>query len=372
MKKAIIIFVLAAICASANATVITVSNNVNSPGQYTNLQLAINAAANNDTLFVHGSPNSYDGAIINKPLTIMGAGALPNKDYYFATRLPVLTLSYNILYTSSASGSKIIGCDIEGLVLNGGNGTTAPGISNVVITRNRIQYISCYQPFTTIPGLAHTNISVYNNIIDVINAVFIKNSVIKNNIIRVISPLGNVNAGTVLIANNIILANITTVSNATISNNIFYHTTSTSAVVDATLCSLFNNCFYSTTHSYVLSDIIYGNNTGSNNILNQAPMFVYYNPSMPLNSYTSINPAGAPFTNYNLQTGSPCLLSGSDGTDIGIYGGLSPFVEGYPANSRYRYFPMPAIPQMLQMNIPNPNILPAGTISVDFKARKND
>ena len=123
----------------------------------------------------------------------------------------------------------------------------------------------------------------------------------------------------------------------------------------------------------VLSDIIFSSNTGSNNILNQDPMFVYYDAltTLPF-AYEQLSPVSGPFANFNLSAGSPCHLSGSDGLDMGVYGGLSPFHEGFPVDSRYRYFPMPAIPQMINMFITNGAIQPAGTLNVNFKARKQD
>jgi len=55
MKKLIFTSLLISSCICANATVITVNNNPNSPGTFTALGAAITAAANNDTLYVHGS-----------------------------------------------------------------------------------------------------------------------------------------------------------------------------------------------------------------------------------------------------------------------------------------------------------------------------
>jgi hypothetical protein len=57
---------------------------------------------------------------------------------------------------------------------------------------------------------------------------------------------------------------------------------------------------------------------------------------------------------------------------MGIYGGTNPFVEGTPANSRFRYFPMPSIPSVLDMNIINSMVLPNGTLNVNVISRKQD
>lgn len=371
MKKTITLFALAAICATANAKVLTVSNNANSPGQYTDLQVAITAAANNDTLYVHGSPISYGEVYISKPLTIIGAGALPDKTPSIPTTFNNMSLQYNGTYSTSGSGSKIFGCTIGGLGFSAGNGSTTAGISNVIIARNRISTISFGQIGTN-AALAHNNISIFNNIIGNIsgNGSAIKNTVIKNNIINgTIGYIGQEAVGSWILTNNLILANITSIRSAVISNNIIFIARPNSALSYNEYCSVSNNCFYNSQYTYVISSIIYGTNTGGNNLLNQDPLFVYYDA---VHGYTLSNPATGPFANFNLQTGSPCLLAGSDGLDLGIYGGNTPFVEGYPADSRFRYFPMPSIPQMLEMNIQNAAILPSGTLNVNFKARKQN
>lgn len=365
MKKTIILIALAAICATANAKVLTVSNNANSPGQYSDLQVAITAAANNDTLYVHGSPISYGNATITKPLTIIGAGVLPNKSPSISTVINYMSLDYGT-YTSSGSGSKIFGCDINSLYFSLGTGSS---ISNVTLSRNRISIIYFGNYYTNV-AFAHNNISIFNNTIGTIrgngSVSGIKNTVIKNNEIVYIFNMGDEAVGSWILTNNLIFK-ISTTRSAVISNNIFY---SSNVDIDATnaYCSVSNNCFYGA-HTYITSDIIYGTNTGGNNLLNQDPLFVYYDA---VHGYTLSNPATGPFANFNLQVGSPCLLAGSDGLDIGIYGGNTPFVEGYPADSRFRYFPMPSIPQMLEMNIQNAAILPSGTLNVNFKARKQN
>ena len=66
---------------------------------------------------------------------------------------------------------------------------------------------------------------------------------------------------------------------------------------------------------------------------------------------------------FHLQTGSPAVNAGTDGTDIGIYGGMLPFEVG--AN--------PYFPQMMEITLPSGSSVPAGgTLNVHFKAKKQD
>ena len=83
--KTIILSVMLAFTglSSSNATVWTVNNNTNSPGQYTGLQTAIDDIANvmdGDTLYVHGSYVSYGVISLDRPLVLIGTGFSPDKD----------------------------------------------------------------------------------------------------------------------------------------------------------------------------------------------------------------------------------------------------------------------------------------------------
>jgi hypothetical protein len=378
MKKQLLLLTFAlATTFSTNAAVLTVSNNANSPGQYNNFIDAHNAAVANDTLYIHGSPNSYGYVTITKPLTIIGAGGLPNKSYNLSSRFENFTIDFNNTYTSSGSGSKLIGLDVQTINLSGGNGSVT-AISNVTLERNKVAAIYFNQAGTY--TLAHNNINIYNNVISSIGGnntstqFLIKNTVIKNNIITgQIYHLGHESAGSWILSNNIILGEILgSIRSAVISNNIFYKTGSGSAFnypsYPNEYCSTSNNIFFGS-YSYSASDIVYGTNTGDNNILNQNPQFLYYEGANT-HSYTHTNPPTGPFNNFNLSSGSPGKNVGSDGTDIGIYGGNTPFVEGANTDSRYRYFPMPAIPQIMEVTIQNASVPQNGTLNVNFKARK--
>jgi len=95
-------------------------------------------------------------------------------------------------------------------------------------------------------------------------------------------------------------------------------------------------------------------NLGSGNKVNQNPQFVNY----PV--------AGGAFSfsyNFQLQPTSPGKNAGTDGTDIGIYGGMMPYLVG--AN--------PYVPQMMETTLPSGSSVPSGgTLNVHFKAGKQN
>jgi len=143
-----------------------------------------------------------------------------------------------------------------------------------------------------------------------------------NNILGYIGGLGNYN----IIKNNIFLSS---------TNNISLSGTYTTTIKN----SYFeNNIFlgnpFATYYSYTFDDNVFNNNlfvqnvtfpyqsTGSigiNNIVNQTQSTIFVNQSGNSFSYDD---------DYHLQSTCPGKNAGRDGTDIGIYGGASPWKEG--------------------------------------------
>ena len=351
MKKILLsLVVTVGVTFFGNSKVLTVSNNPNSPGQYTELQAACDAASKNDTIYIQGSESGYNGASIYKPLVLIGAGALPDKRFPFPTKI-FGTLNFG--YESglkNANGSKIFGCDITYNI--------EIAASNITIQRNRI---------TTVKIVGASNVLIHNNIIT--NVIYFggSNVFVKNNCLSSIG--GNPGAGNNwVIANNIILGQISAIHYAAIYNNIIV-TTGGDALSGTNYSSVSNNLFLGK-KTFTEQDVIYGTNTGGNNIFNKDPEFVSMNSSIISYSYT--NPATGPFEDYHLKPESPAKGTGVNGADMGIYGGDNPFFEGTPNDGRFRYFPMPSIPIVTDLNIKDAAIQKGGSINIMFKARKQD
>jgi len=68
------------------------------------------------------------------------------------------------------------------------------------------------------------------------------------------------------------------------------------------------------------------------------------------------------FDDYRLQPGSAAANYGTDGKDVGIYGGTSPI--DYPLAGE------PPVPQIKSMTINNNVVPPGGTLNVNVKAKK--
>ncbi len=345
MKKSITFFVLVAIIATANAAVLTVNNNANSPGQYTNAQTAINAANPGDTIYISGSNSSYGDIHINKKLTVFGTGYNPQKQNPLVSSVGYVYLD-SINSTSGASGSLIEGLYITSYF----QCSNSYPFYNIKVKRNYISngYIYVYGNSWLIQNNYIYGLNLNNN----------SNIQIVNNIITYFVSGSNQTQPSLLIANNLFIdANssgyaISSISNAIISNNIFYGISPGTSTSQCNACTFNNNITFGSSNN----TLPYANNTGSGNITNQNPKFT---------SIATINYTYTATDNYILQTSSPGHNAGTDATDIGPFGGTYPF-PSEPIGLE------PNIPQVKTMTISN-NVIPVGgTLNLSVKAKKQN
>lgn len=362
----------------SNAAIITVSNNPNVPGQYSNLQVAIDAAVPNDTLYIQGSTITYGNVNLYKKLTLIGYGAMPNKPLSIPTEIGNINIKFTDDGTSSGSGSAIYGCKIAFIYLGVKSITSGViGVNNITISRNSISGINDDINYYYSSPFSYSGISINNNCIGSIKIYKLgSGSIIRNNIISSgIQGLGYFDSGNWLVINNVIHYQIGNCTNGSFMNNVIYVYSDVSAL---SYCDFTNNIFYTTSSNLFASNYVSNttssnhNNSESGNIYNQNPDFVYYNINQGITSYSGSYPYSAPFIDYHLSSSSPGKNYGTDGTDIGIYGGAEPFVEGATTDSRFRYFPMPAMPQMLNMVINTPTVPANSNLNVNFTAQKNN
>jgi hypothetical protein len=363
---------------TVKAAIITVSNNPNVPGQYTSLQAAIDAAAPNDTLYIQGSTTSYGDINLYKLLTLIGVGAMPNKSSSLPSQIGSINIRYTDDGTSNGSGSSIYGCKLVNINLSAKVfNAVVNTINNITISRNFLMSITSNY-FNSYGDYTFSGININNNNIFQIDINSLGGgSVIKNNIIgHGLDGTGSINSGNWLVLNNVINHRISYCTNGIFINNIIYGTNGIGCS-GLIYCDFTKNIFYtpSTTQFdpsfFSESTLNNNNNTTSGNIINQNPDFVYYD-SYGTMSYSVSNPANGPFVDYHLSNSSPGKNYGTDGTDLGIYGGTTPFVEGATTDSRFRYFPMPAMPQMLDLTITNQSIPANSTLNVNFSAEKKN
>jgi len=357
MEKIITFFsLLIGIAAVTYGTVRTVSNNPDIPAQYSSLQAAIDDASleEGDTILVAGSPTSYGDINVNKKLVIYGAGY--NNPYGNNTIVDDIRLNSQST-TIGASGSRISGIYCKYDLYFYGDFTNGGKMENVVIERCRLHSINFSKSSVT-----YTNDTIRNCLIQDSDVRFtygnFSNVIFHNNIFdnEYLYQYSSIDLSSVYLKNNVMLDESSyffyggsyQIKNMVVENNIFYDAEPQGCYG----CTFNNNITYLNTNDDPIGD----DNTGSGNLIGTDPKF---------NDYPS---AGGGFDyqyDFTLQDpGSPGLNAGTDGSDIGITGGLMPYVPG--AN--------PGIPQVTEISFPEnaSSVKVGGTLNVTFKAKKQD
>lgn len=345
--------------ASLFAGIITVNNNNPSPGQYNDLQTAIDAAQADDTLLIHRSATSYGNATITKRLTLIGEGALANKMTLGASMLGNITLTYNTTTFEHASKSQLIGLSIANLYIYEKGTDVNFACDSVVILYSKITTLALKNKVYGLT-LKHSLIS------NIANG-FFYNCKLMNNIIYSLN-IGSSEGNNNLFTNNLFMLRLH-LGGGIVANNIFY--ANSGGVFTATCRNVVfsNNILFNTAIPFNISDFTTNGNTSINNQFNVDPLFIYPIAFNNLFGYTHTFPASGPFADFHLQPSSPAINAGSDGTDLGIYGGTTPWRDGSTTDSRYRYFPLPdAVPVITGVTVQNPVVNQGGTLQIQINA----
>lgn len=372
MKKILLSLILtSSISFFMNARVITVSNNANSLGQFTDLQLACDAAAENDTIYIHASGKEYLGAYVRKKLVFIGEGTIPNQQIGLRTYIGQLSFTYasfgGIETTSLAtsSGSKVYGCEGQFIV---GTDKDRNGLTGLTFVRCRGQILG---------GNSNSNILINQFIGSVefrsdysqktaVN-ILITNSILYGvSIQSYLGSLGNNN----IIRNCIISINSASISASLVVNNIFYKQDLGDPLNETgwgitSVNSTFSNNLYFAKALPNFNQNGYNTNTASGNVASADSLFIFPHRIAHFPGYGTYGPE---FPDFHLKPGSPALTMGTDGTQIGIYGGPTPWVDG--GEGIFRYGTMPSqVPYVTDMDILNTAIPENGTLNVKIKAR---
>lgn len=352
MKKFIFLLAVAVPLGLTAQNTLTVDNNPNSGAMYTSLQAAIDAAAIGDTIYIHPSPTSYGNVDIKKTLHFRSIGHAP----HYANGLVATIGNMDFDAVIGAPGSTFSGIVFGRLSTSG-----SQNYSNVEITNCRFAKVDCGSTAGQCNDwLIAGNVIVAQNFgnIDNYNS---EGWVVVNNHIRqpegsaswsIFRRLGNGD----VVRNNIVVTNQgqSTASkvfedchNLSVENNLFLFTNNGTGISTAGNSITFNN---NLTYSYPGLTLTTLN--GNGNLDNQQPVFVNMggDPSYSVNK------------NFHLADGSPGEDAGSDGQDMGLYGGTYPFnTRGYPTG----------MPYPTSIEITNSVIGVGGTLNVLFEAVAN-
>lgn len=350
-------------CSIANATIRTVSNVPSTLAQYNTIQAAVDASNNNDTVYVHGSPNAYTAFTINnKKITVIGPGWNPNKNLPFTAIVPGMTL------TGAAAG----GTEIQGMVITSTVDINTAHPDNLRFIRNHFtpgQLIYIAQGNTTYIGyLFEGNVFESSYMLTSGGSATYQNFLFQNNYFYNNGAVstqvnGFVNSVNVLFNHNLFFGPSTGVRNIfgqncrflTLTNNIFVRMDAG----DQNSFSTFNNniTFYPA-GSTPPSDpwAINSNINSGGNVSNQDPQMA---AQSSVNAGT--NNALADFT----IAAGPANNAGSDGKDIGLLFDATGSLNW--VNSRTSRLPF-----VFSMNLTNPTIPVGGTLNVQVEARRSN
>lgn len=340
------IFTFISVCAlffaSANATVRTVSNNGLGGAQYSDITAAISASSNNDTIYVSGSASNYGSFTINKRLTIIGPGShiggntQNTQQAYIGGSITIDSTANN----QSTMNIKIVGLRFDQIYINHARNLTIERCDGSNLYCQTADVNGIYIRGCAFDGI-YNNTSATNALFEISNTIF--------KYVDKLTPNTLVNH-CIIIGDSYYYGY--SASGTVFTNSIFYNTNFNNASI--TGCVFTNNMVYNI--NFTPFTLPTPGSTGSNNQAGTDPLFV--NPVASDPSWYSI-------FNYNwrLQLTSTGHNAGSDGADLGVYGGT------FAIN---QIGLVPAIPQVNEININNAAVPQNGTLNLNFKARKQN
>jgi hypothetical protein len=341
-KQVLFLALFISITSMVSAATFTVNNNNPSPGQYTTIDAAMSAAADGDVILINGSPTTYQLGIyvsITKSLTFIGTGYYPEKDNLLTSNFsfygggisaPNVTFK-GITFVSSDVDVRSANVTISECYFASNVHLRIQDITGLTLRNNLFAYANYYAVYFVAPISSTTpNIVLENNVFQAgaqfYEAQNCRNVIIRNNVFLGNGALNCASSGSW--------------TNTVLQNNIFWNVFIGSTINTA----LLNNISYSPSADPSVSITNGGMNVGN---INANPQFINYSGG----GYATTH-------NYRLQATSPGHLAGTDGTDIGAFGGATPHTD----------HGMPNIPVMKVMNITGGAVPVGGTIQVTFQS----
>lgn len=360
MKQLLLFFAFSALAGNLFATIRTVSNNPSTIAQFNTIQAAIDAANSGDTIYIHGSPNNYNGFnITSKQLVIIGPGWAPDKN------LPHVA---QIVGGINLAGAGTAGTEMQGLVISTSISVNTLGVDDLRFIRNRL-FQNTFNIFPntggTVSGYLFEGNWFDNSMINTSSSYTIQNFLFQNNIFYEIGCCvnGNISGFTntvnVLFNHNLWYGPASgtrdAFSNNTrfviLSNNIFVHRNAANSLSSSTFN---NNITFNGGNDAPWS--ANGNVDAGGNVAGQNPQMV--------DEAIVDGGTNAPLSDFTIAAG-PANNSGSDGKDMGLLfdntGSLN-----WPNSRNSR------IPRIFSMNITTPTVAPGGNVSVTVESRRSN
>lgn len=306
-------FALGALSATAQLPRIVVQGN-GAPQVFTEIGPAVAAAQAGDHVYLSGGIFANGGSvlIVDKMLHIVGAGMNPDSSGATGTT----TLALQLRITTAASNSSFTGLTITsdiqyGALTNGSDDDP----TNMVFQRCEFMTLFALCAINTNTSSS----SIFDECILRGSLTGTSNSGITATLTRCIfSGLGAVPnfSGNLIVRNSVVIFG----GGSSLSTGLYENCVFAANIPSAGTCT-FNNCIFADAGLPVGS-------TGSGNVFNQTANAIFVNETNSIYQFSD---------DLHLAAGSPGNNSGTDGTDIGLYGSLSPYKPGaVPVNPHYQ------------------------------------
>jgi len=325
---------LIAICAlgTVHAKVWRVNNNAGVNANFTSLTTAVGnvSVVNGDTLYIEGSPTSYDAITLTKRLVIIGSGYFlsgtgSNAGLQFNGNTSTLG---NITVDSLSSGSTFVGVTI-----------TAFMNSNV----DNISFIRC-----------NVNLQQFNQIA---NSYAISNLLVKQ--CKAYISLNTFKLENPQVINCIFSGSQAQMAN--VINGLFRNNTLVSSGGTLNNCYVSNNILSSTSITFTNCLVKYNIST-----LNNLPDPVANNNKVSQNGALFFVGGASADGQFQLGATSPALAAGEP------INGVTPDAGAFGTADPYRLSGIPPIPTIYSLNVPATVPSTATTMTITFSTRSNN
>ncbi len=365
MKKSLLLSALIfCMVVISNATVRTVSNTPSTIAQFNTIQAAIDASADGDSIYIHGSPNAYGAfTISSKRLVLIGPGWSPDKNLPFTALILSVTININ--------GTASSGTEIQGLTFGSCNINIQSNVSinNLRFIRNRLSgtiiNFGCCTPTTYTGYLFEGNWFDNGQVNGAFSGNTFQNFLFQNNLFF---------ENGCCVGGNI--TNFITCINVLFDHNLWYGPSSGTRDCFAGTCqfmTLSNNIFVRRNAATSLSSSTFNNNVtfnagnnapwasnsnvdGGGNLTNTDPLMV---------DQASVNGGtNNPLLDFTIASG-PANNAGTDGKDIGLLYDVTGSLNWVNSrNSR--------LPRIFSMNVTTPTVPAGGNVSVSVIAKTSN
>lgn len=345
---------------TVNATVRNVSNApnapINPPYAYNSMQTAIDACADNDTIYLHGTNVSYGAVTIdNKQLVIIGAGFGSNLQN--STNQATIISTINCTNFTGVKNLSLIGLRMEEVRCGNTSTNTVntlyiercgirPGFNSSdrmrcntlylkqCVIAEHANYYTEFRPTVYSMALVSNSVLQGSFVCSEVNAAIFENNIFKNN--QNPGYYGDVTGRVQYLSGT-----------ATFNNNIFLSGFVLNSIYN---CTFNNNLFES-------AQGLTGQNA-SGNIVSTSAGFV--NNYAPQGNF--LRGEFSTSVDYHLAVASAAIGAGMNGVDLGIYGGTSALPTSNPING------VPAMPRVIGMTLQNMSVAPGGQLNVQIQA----